>query len=159
MRCNLHKRLCSFICLSASMPICLSVSVHLSDLWFPQNHFAWWVKTKIARDLGHAYGIVINLKMVGQKCLSANLYVWQSICLSLKSVAHASFQDLQLVIKNSNGGYTVLFSFSLYNHFLCLFFFLLPILSNNVSCFVICYRILSLYLNLKQRVIIVPLNN
>ena len=50
-------------------------------------------KDKDSEGLIHAYGIVINLKMVGQKCLSANLYVWQSICLSLESVAHASFQD------------------------------------------------------------------
>ena len=104
-----HSSVCPPLCPS----VCPCSSIHRSVLWFSQNHFAWWVKTKIANDLGHAYGLVINLKMVGQKCLSANLYVWQSICLSLKSAAHASFQDLQLVIKNTNGGFTVGFFFFL----------------------------------------------
>ena len=46
----------------------------------------------IASDLCRAYGVVINLEMVGQECLSAILYVCQSICLSLKTAAHASLR-------------------------------------------------------------------
>ena len=70
------------------MPRHLSVhsSAHLSvwpslrlSIGSPYNHFAWRIKKKIACDLCRAYGVVINLEIVGQECLSANLYVCQSI--------------------------------------------------------------------------------
>ena len=105
---KLNKRLCPLICLSAPQPICLSVYPSVSPL-VPPYHFTWRVKTKITSDYRHAYGVVINPKMVSQESLSANLYVCQSICLSLKSAAHASYHDLQLDIRNTNGGFTEVF--------------------------------------------------
>ena len=57
--------------------------------------------------------------MIGQEYLSANLYVCQSICLSLKSAAHASYHDLQLDIGNTNGGFTGFF----FGFFMIIFFF------------------------------------
>ena len=80
------------------MPRHLSVhsSAHLSvwpsirlSIGSPYNHFAWRIKKKIASDLCLAHGVVINLEMVGQECLSANLYVCQSIGLSLNTMVWA----------------------------------------------------------------------
>ena len=83
-----HSSVCPSFCLSLSPSVC--PSIHPSVHWSPYNHFAWQVKKMIASDLCSAYGVVINLEMVGQECLSAYLYACQSICLSLKTAAHAS---------------------------------------------------------------------
>ena len=151
---NLNKRLCPLICLYAPQPISLSVYPSVSSL-VPPYHFTWRVETKIASDFCRAYGIVINPKMVSQESLSANLYVCQSISLSIKTAAHASYHDLQLDIGNTNGGFTGFFC-HFYNRFFFFFHFLN--FSNKRSCFVICKRILSLDFNIKQRGIVVSLN-